>query len=567
MNLFSNDKFKVGLLSLIMAASTMCIANAQTKSSDGQIAYPQQVMPVGIDNFHFSTYYYSGRSVYNLMGKHIGKAVSDIVSLKANPSGISLATLAKYDGGSLVAIFDPWEDNHVLHEFYDVDDASAIGYTPDGRELLIAIPSKLLVLDATYFNLKEQMAMPFDASLIEVSPDGKTLAAAKSNQLVVWDFSQKLVFKELEASATVNDIAFSNDNSMMAVLTADGKLSIYSTRDFKLVQSLGQLGNAGQCSFSTDGKFIAVIANSQRIVLLNLEDAEYRSYIDNEEGGISNMNIVRDGKGLSYLVYNTFTNIVYKPMDADNSSTASRGAIGTVVGSEGNPIPGALVEEVGGMQSTITELDGTFALQSVGKTSKLKASYAGMQAKTKAAKSGMTIKLANNGWLNERPDHYEWVATLQAAFPESGFSHPSFGAMVGRVKDIGWYVKGVYRPVKSTDGDYVSEKWTTTDGDYVIEKWTTGESKRSYWAATAGALVRVKGPFHFYVGGGYVDRKVAWERADGSYAKNTDLSYNGATLDYGIMFKMYHVVITGGAMTNLTGDCHFTGCVGIGVSF
>lgn len=557
MNLFYSDKFKVGVLSLTMMACSTCITNAQTKSSDGQLAYPQQVMPVGMDNFHFSTYYYSGSGVYNLLGKKIGSAVDNIVSLKVNPSGISLATLAKYDGGSLVTVNDLWEANHILHEFYEEDNASAIEYTPDGKQLLIAMPNKLAIYDATYFNNIDQMAMPFEASLLEVSPDGKTLAATKSNHLVIWDFDQKLVFKELETSATVNDIAFSKDNSMMAVLTSDSKLSVYSTSDFRLLHSFSQLGNAAQCSFNTDGKFIAVVVNSQRIVLLNLDDAEYRSYIDNEEGGISNAQFVRDGKGQSYLVYNTFTNIVYKPMDADEASASvnSRGAVGKVVGSDGKPLPGALVEEVGGTQSTITELDGTFGLQSVKNASRLRASYAGMQSKTRGVKSGMTIKLANNGWLNEGPEHYEWIATLQSAFPEGGFSHPSFGAMVGKVKDIGWYVKGVYRPVKSTDGDYTSGRWTT------------GESKRSYWAATAGAIVRVKGPFHCYVGGGYVDRKVAWELADGSYAKNTDLSYNGATLDYGLMFKMYHVVITGGAMTNLSGDCHFTGCVGVGISF
>lgn len=539
-----------------MVTSAMCTINAQTKSSDGQLAYPQLVMPVGMDYFHFSTYYYSGSGVYNLMGNKIGSAVSDIVSLKVNPSGISLATLAKYDGGSLVAINDLWEYNHVLHEFYDVENASAICYTPDGKSLLIAMPSKLAIYDATYFNYKDQMAMPFEASLLEISPDGKTLAATKSNQLVVWDFDQKLVYKELEASATINDIAFSSDNKKMAVLTADGKLSVYSTSDLKLMQSFSQLNNAAQCSFNTDGKFIAVVANNQRIVLLNLEDAEYRSYIDNEEGGISNAQFVRDGKKQSYLVYNTFSNIVYKPMDTDDISTpVSRGAIGKVVDGKDNPLPGALVEEVGGTQSVITELDGTFDIQALKNSSRVRASYAGMQSKTKTTKSGMTIKLANNGWINEGPEHYEWIATLQAAFPEGGFSHPSFGAMFGRVKDFGWYVKGVYRPVKSTDGDYTSGRWTT------------GESKRSYWAATAGAIVRVKGPFHFYVGGGYVDRKVAWELADGSYAKNTDLSYNGATLDYGLMFKMNHIVITGGAMTNLSGDCHFTGSVGVGISF
>lgn len=556
MKLFSNYKLKVSLLSLAMAASATYTTEAQTKSPGGQIAFPQQAMPIGMDIFHFSTYYYSGSSVYNLVGNKMGNAVGNIASLKVNPSGISFAVLAKYDGGSLVTVNDLWQSNHTLHEFYDVENASAICYTPNGKQLLIAIPNTLMAYDATYFNYIDQMAMPFEPSLMEVSPDGHTLVATKSRQLAVWDFDQKLLFKEMEASATVNDIAFSDDNTKMAVLTADGKLTVYATSDLHKLQTFDQLGNAAQCTFHSDGKFIAVVTNDHRIALLSLDDNEYRSYIDNEEGGIANAKFVRDGKGQTYLVYNTFTNIIYKPMDAETASSHTvGGATGTVVDGDGNPLPGALVEEVGGVESVITELDGTFPLQSVSHSSRLRASYAGMQSKTKAAKSGVVFKLANNGWLNESPERYEWIATLQGAFPEGGLSHPSLGVMVGRVKDIGWYVKGVYRPVKSTDCDYESGRWTT------------GKSKPSYWAATAGAIVRVKGPFHVYVGGGYVDRKVAWELADGTYAKNTELSYNGATLDYGLMFKMYNIVVTGGAMTNLSGDCHFVGCVGVGLSF
>lgn len=228
---------------------------------------------------------------------------------------------------------------------------------------------------------------------------------------------------------------------------------------------------------------------------------------------------------------------------------------GTVVDGSGNPIPGALVEVVGDNQSVITELDGSFAINTPSRSSRLRATYAGMQSKTKTAKNGMQIKLASLGWFNEAPEKYNWIVTLQGAFPESGLKHPSLGVMVGRVKDIGWYVKGVYSPVKSTDGDYQSP-WGTS-----------GESKHSYWAATAGAIVRVKGPFHIYAGAGYVNRKVAWELLDGTYTKNTEFSYDGATLDYGLMFSMRHIVVTAGALTNLSGDCHFTGNIGVGYSF
>lgn len=508
-----------------------------------------------MDFFHFTPFYYSGNAVYNLKGLEMGKAMGNITSLKVNPSGISYAMLANLEEGSLVTVCDLWDSKQVLHEYYDIDNATAIAYTPDGRKLLIAQPNKLSIYDATHHSYIDQMAMPFAANIMEVSPDGNTLAAAKSRKLTIWDLSQKLVFKSMETSATVNDITFSKDNSKMAVLTSDGKLSIYATSDLKLLQTFDKLGNAGQCTFHPDGNFIAVTATSQRIILLSLDDNEYRSYIDNEDGGISNAQFVRDGEKQVYLVYNTTNDIVYKPMDGEGANT-SRTSTSKVVDENGKPLAGALVEFLGSQESTLSELDGSFTLPTNPSTAgKVRASYAGLKSKTKTAKRDMTIELQKPGWLNTSPESYEWVVTLQGAFPEGGFTHPSLGAMVGRVKDIGWYVKGVYRPVQSTDCDYNDSRWTT------------GKAKHSYWAATAGAIVRVKGPFHVYVGGGYVDRKVAWELADGSYAKNTDLSYNGATLDYGLMFKMSHFVITGGALTNLSGGCHFTGSIGLGVSF
>lgn len=315
MKLIGNNKLRFGLLSLVMAASSLCCVNAQTKSNGGQLTYPQKVMPTGIDFFHFSTYYFSDSHVYNLLGTKIGNAISDIASLKVNPSGISYATLAKYDGGSLVAAGDLWQTNQTLHEFYDVENASAIAYTPDGRQLLIAMPNKLAIYDATYYNYIEQMAMPFEASLLKMSHNGHTLAATKSYNLGVWDFDNKIVFKEIEMSATVNDIDFSADDSKMAVLTSDGKMYVYDASNMKLLQTYEQLGNAAQCSFHPDGALISVVTNSQRIALLSLDDPQYRSYIDNEEGGTSSAKFVKDGKKQTYLVYNTASSIVYKPMD------------------------------------------------------------------------------------------------------------------------------------------------------------------------------------------------------------------------------------------------------------
>lgn len=236
---------------------------------------------------------------------------------------------------------------------------------------------------------------------------------------------------------------------------------------------------------------------------------------------------------------------------------------GTVVDRDGNPVPGAKVEIVGSTESVITELDGTFRLDIRHPAKKVQVFYAGMQTKMQAIRPDMIIKLSQSNWWNTKPEKYSWLINVQGAFPESGIKNPSFGLMVGRVKTLGWYIKGVYSPGKSTDGDYVSYP----DDSDQISYWTTGKDKRSFYAATAGVLVRLNCPIHLYAGAGYANRKVAWELADGTYAKNTDYSYSGVAVDYGLMLRIGKFSVNGGVLMSLADGCEFIGNVGIGVCF
>lgn len=236
---------------------------------------------------------------------------------------------------------------------------------------------------------------------------------------------------------------------------------------------------------------------------------------------------------------------------------------GTVTDKDGNPIPGAKVEIVGSTESTITELDGTFHFEVQNPVNKVKVYYAGMQSKVQIAKDGMTVKLLKTNWWNAEPQKYSWLISVQGAFPETGVSNPAFGLMLGKVKNIGWYVKGVYSAGKSTDGDYVSYP----EESDLISYWTTGKDKRSYYSATAGVIARLKCVLHAYVGVGYVDRQVAWELADGGYAKNTEYSYSGMAIDYGLLLKIGKFSINGGTTMSFSGGCNFVGNIGIGICF
>ena len=115
---------------------------------------------------------------------------------------------------------------------------------------------------------------------------------------------------------------------------------------------------------------------------------------------------------------------------------------GTVTDKKGNPIPGAKVEIKGGTESTITELDGTFTLETKIPAQKVKVYYVGMQSKEQKVKPNMLIKMSDSNWWREKPDKYQWLIGAQTALPDCEDIKPSFGLMLGRVKKIGWYVKG-----------------------------------------------------------------------------------------------------------------------------
>ncbi|MBR6589268.1 MAG: carboxypeptidase regulatory-like domain-containing protein [Bacteroidaceae bacterium] len=238
-------------------------------------------------------------------------------------------------------------------------------------------------------------------------------------------------------------------------------------------------------------------------------------------------------------------------------ASAQQVVSGTVTDKDGNPIPGAKVEIVGSTESCITELDGTYSIETTAPAKKVRVQYAGMQTAVKKIKPDMVVELSNTNWWNAKPDKYRWLLSVQGAFPEAGVSNPSLGLMVGRVKNIGWYVKGVYSPRESAI-------------DYYSGAWTTGKDTRSFIGATGGVIFRLGSPFHLYVGGGYATRQVAWELANGKYmdTKDLDLSYDSPAIDLGIMMKLGNFMLNAGTM--LAGDGEspdFVGNFGIGYCF
>lgn len=248
------------------------------------------------------------------------------------------------------------------------------------------------------------------------------------------------------------------------------------------------------------------------------------------------------------------------PIDLDAQNVLR----GKVTDKQGNPIAGAKVENAKGAGQTTTDMNGAFELETEVEVEKVSVYYTGMNLTRKKAEQDMLIVMGRKTWWTEEPTKYSWLVGFEMVAPDDDFK-PAFGAMVGRVKNIGWYAKGVYRKAESTDDVIYSE--------YGSDAWMTGKTKSGYWSLVGGVMVRLKCPIYFYFGMGYVDRTVAWEGVNGDYYEYAGDSYDGGAIDTGLLITTKYVYINCGLQACFTGSDEvdafdaISANIGIGVYF
>lgn len=302
-------------IAMTLVFGTSFMAQAQdTLDQKTEYVYNQKKIPLGFDNYLMATYYYNGKQTFNLRNYVVSETPGTVKSLKVNPSGSSFMLLSQKKDKNRVSVYDMWKAKKKIGEFKNINDVSAIAYTPDAKSIVLATSTSINFYDARTYQLQSSMDVPFKAKEIAVSPNNYSLAATDGSSLTVWNLETKTVRKEFTVTEPVNGIVFSDDSKIFAVLTADGLMSTYDTQSFLLTQSYDAMGNAIACAFHPNGKYVAVVCSNTRIAIVNLMDNTSRSYIDNEVGGITDVRFVNGSDGSIFMVYNTAQNITYKLM-------------------------------------------------------------------------------------------------------------------------------------------------------------------------------------------------------------------------------------------------------------
>lgn len=306
---------RVLLVGSILGVSHSVYAQMAASQTPKNYVYRQKVVPQSVENYLFSSYYFSGKKAYNLRALAMGSTAGDILSMKLNPSGTSFALLFDKNGDRGVTIFDLWKQNRVIHHFKGIGHPVAIAYSSDARDFYLATNDKLLCFDLSKFNQKWAMDMPFVAEGLTVSDNGYFIAAYSGTKITIWNLETRQVRKEFDFDVAVHDVAFSKGSETFGVLTGDELFSLYDTQRFLISQSFDGVGAARCLSFHPDGKYASVITGDGQITVLNLLDGDDRDYVNNEAGGIHGARFVKDGKKNTFLAYNAQTDMIYEQMN------------------------------------------------------------------------------------------------------------------------------------------------------------------------------------------------------------------------------------------------------------
>ena len=93
--------------------------------------------------------------------------------------------------------------------------------------------------------------------------------------------------------------------------------------------------------------------------------------------------------------------------------------------------------------------------------------------------------------------------------------------------------------------------------------WTSGDTRNSNLYINGGALVQIVDWLSVYAGAGYGRRTLAWQDIDGNWARVSDWSRKGLTIDAGLLLSWRNLAFSVGLSTMTFKTCTFS--LGIGV--
>lgn len=299
------------LLRNVLAGATALVAvtaiAADGDSSNNRYTFNREETPSFLMPYYSAMYVGAPHSITTIRGDRLYRTKDTITSGALNPAGSNMMLLThKKKGKRDLKMFSTAEVNFELHDFdqdkYGVP--SAVAYTPDARNVIVATDKGIFIFDVRKFKPVDRIyAVPVVPNQMYVSPNGYYLVLVAGDKVVVYNYEEKTIRTTLDAGAPVADLCFTPDSNSMAVLSDDGLLTIYDTRTMTMRTTVDDLDGGIACVFNDSGKYIAVATTPDKIEIINLLKLDDRETFTEENGGISDVTMVKDAMNNATMSY------------------------------------------------------------------------------------------------------------------------------------------------------------------------------------------------------------------------------------------------------------------------
>lgn len=272
---------------------TPCQLFAQEGTIEGRRVFTQKVTPELFDNDSYLVLYISEGKVYNIRSFNIDPELNYARNITIQPGSQDCAVITKKKDGaelksdkvpSAVYVFKSGKKTFDRY-IKDKVEMLSIAYAPNGKRLAVGYANNSVnFYDTKKYELLTSFTPGVKPALLALSVNDYFAAVTDGKSIEVWNIMDMNLRKKLQPAGLVNSISFSNDNSMMAVLTADGTATIYDTKTFNEMNTINGLGEGIFCKFHPENKYLGVTTNRNTIVMLNLKDPDDKVEIKGEDG-------------------------------------------------------------------------------------------------------------------------------------------------------------------------------------------------------------------------------------------------------------------------------------------
>lgn len=316
-NLHITDICLSGLLVAAATAFTAVPALSAAPAGDatgGVYRMSRKSEPLMLRPYSSTTYTGNRTEINTMRGDELHSAGKDtIVSFEVNPAGFNYIVVEHGRKGKSAAALYSTIDNEARGSKFDVKKygtPSVAVYTPDARSLIVATDRAIYICNGRTLVPEARLAnAPFIPDAMSVSPNGFFLAVVKGDRCIVYNLENRTVRKEINAGTRITDVAFSPDNSDMALLTDDGVLTIYATRTFDMRKMVDDLGDGVAMAYNLDGKYVGVVKNDGLIQVVNLLNDSDREDFTFDGGAIHDIDFILDSNDYTLMV-NTLGNSI-----------------------------------------------------------------------------------------------------------------------------------------------------------------------------------------------------------------------------------------------------------------